>query len=168
MALADQITELCTRSHDSLALLRNYYEHTRHVWRLTQQLIDGGTLVQFRNWNDVKDTVVIEPPEIHALAQTYVTGYLAESVFEKSIAVLEDFIFDLVHIWLADLPDRIPRKARQITYDDVIKARLTDGVDELAGQITTRYCPCGTCVAPGQRLPSGPGPSGPSPAGRMP
>jgi hypothetical protein len=119
MPLADQIRELEQRSLKELNRLRAYYEHTRSVWRLAQQLADEGRKISIRN--PVTDRI-LEAHEIHGLAQTYVTGYLAESVFDKAISLFEDFIFGLLNAWLAAQPLGIPHKDRQLTFRVVFDA----------------------------------------------
>ena len=93
MALADQITALGQSSQQKLTKLRAYYEHTQAVWRLAQQIAGEGRKVSIRN---TETNRILQPDELHGLAQTYVTGYLAESVFDQTISLFEDFFLGSV------------------------------------------------------------------------
>lgn len=119
MPLADQINALGQRSSNELGRLRAYYEHTKSAWRLAQQLADDGRTISIRN---PATDLVLGAAEIHGLAQTYVTGYLAESVFEKSVSLLEDFLFGLLNAWLSAQPLAIPHKERQLTFSVILAA----------------------------------------------
>ena len=119
MPLGDQIDVLGRRAQSELAKLRAYYEHTKSVWRLAQQIIDEGRKVEFRS---PATGQILESPEIHGLAQTYVTGYLAESVFDKTISLFEDFVFGLLSAWLTAQPRGLPHKERKLTYEVVLEA----------------------------------------------
>ncbi len=47
------------------------------------------------------------------LAQKYIAGYLAESVFQIQVALFEDFFFGLLGLWLTAYPDGIPDKGKK-------------------------------------------------------
>jgi hypothetical protein len=108
--LADRIRDLSNRSLTDLAAARAYFEHTKAVWRLAQELTGLGHSFSI----PVSQTdMIITLPELAAQAQGYVALYLAESVFQHFVALLEEFIFELLRLWLSAYPGGIPNKDKK-------------------------------------------------------
>ena len=76
MALIDEITQLRDECLASLDASHNYYTHTKVAWRLVQQLVHQGQDVTIRN--QLTGTIT-DGPALAALAQSYVSGYLASA-----------------------------------------------------------------------------------------
>ena len=125
MPLVDQIRELAGRIQAELQEAHDYYQHTKVAWRLVQQLPDEGQLFSIRNM----DTgTVVGAAELASLAQRYVTGYLAESIFQHYVTLFEDFVFGLLHAWLLVHPTSIPNKKDK----PVALATILDAADKSA------------------------------------
>lgn len=107
MPLADEIRDLTDRIQVDLQKAHDYFQHTKVAWRIVQQLPDDARPIIIRN---LDAGTVVGAAELAGLAQTYVTGYLAESVFQHYVTVFEDFIFALLHAWLSVHPSGIPNK----------------------------------------------------------
>jgi hypothetical protein len=108
VALAQQIGDLADRISADLNAGHDYFEHTKVAWRLVQRLADRpGHPIRIRN----TDTgTVVGAAELAALAQTYLTGYLAESVFQHYVSLFEDFVFGLIGSWLSAYPNSLRGK----------------------------------------------------------
>jgi hypothetical protein len=107
MPLVETIRDLASRIQADLDASHDYFEHTKGAWRLVELLADEGRPIIIQN----PDTgTVADAAELAGRAQGYVTGYLAESVFQHFVALLEDFVFGLLNAWLTAHPSGIPRK----------------------------------------------------------
>jgi hypothetical protein len=104
MAITDQLRDLASRILDSLARGSNYHEHTKLAWRLVQTIVAEGRSIDFEN-TDTGDQA--DGPALAGLSQGYVTGYLAESVFQHYVALFEEYTFELVGLWLMAYPQGI-------------------------------------------------------------
>ncbi len=101
MVLADQIRELTRRVQGELARGSDYYHHTVLAWRLVQRLANSGEVLEYKN-EDTGSSV--DGPALGGLAQGYVKGYLAESVFQHYVSLFEDYVFGLIGLWLMANP----------------------------------------------------------------
>lgn len=59
-------------------------------------------------------------------AERYVVGHLRSSVFQQLVSAFEDFVFDLLRLWLADHPGSLYR--RQVDLETVLNAPDTAAV----------------------------------------
>jgi hypothetical protein len=89
VALADRIKELADGIQADLTAGFDYYEHTKVAWHLFERLSVEGDQVSFQNMDTGTS---IDAPGLAALSQSYVTGYLAESVFQHFVTLFEDFV----------------------------------------------------------------------------
>jgi hypothetical protein len=117
MALRDDIQALTARTLTALEAGHDYYAFTQRMWRLVQQVVDGGR--RFNFWNRTTGTRVDER-QLLARARRYVTEYLASSTFQDFVALFEDFFFGLLRLWLAAYPASLSRK--QIEMSSVLRA----------------------------------------------
>jgi hypothetical protein len=69
-----------------------------------------GTSITFGN---IHTGTAIQAAELPALARSYIKSYLAESVFQHFVAVFEDFVFELLRLWLSAYPAGIPHKGQK-------------------------------------------------------
>jgi hypothetical protein len=117
MALADDIQALANRTLSALDASHDYYTYTKRVWRLLQQIVREGRTFTFRN--PMTGTKVDEQVLL-GRAQLYVTDYLVSSTFQHFVALLEDFLFELLRHWLAAYPASLSRK--QVEMSMILKA----------------------------------------------
>lgn len=111
MALADDIQTLTTRTLSELAESHDYYTFTKRVWRLLQEVVDEGRKLAYLN--PTTGTRVDE----HVLlvrSQRFVAGNLASSSFQHFVSLFEDFIFELLRLWLAAYPASLSKKQVEI------------------------------------------------------
>jgi hypothetical protein len=110
MALANQIQSLADGIQAELRAGYDYYEHTKFAWRSVQELVDEGRSIVVR----VTETgTAVGSAKLARLGQTYVTTYLAESVFQHFVTLFEEFVFGLLHAWLSAHPAGIPFKDKK-------------------------------------------------------
>ena len=110
MPLADQIRDLADRIRADLRAVHDYREHAKASWHLVQMVAERG--YRFGVRNRVTGTF-INSTDLAALSQNYVAGYLTESVFQHLVSFFEDFVFDLLRLWLTAYPAGIPNKDRK-------------------------------------------------------
>jgi hypothetical protein len=55
----------------------------------------------------------VDAAQLANLSKTYERFHLAESVFQHFVALFEDFIFELLRLWLTAYPGGIPNKAEK-------------------------------------------------------
>jgi len=107
MALIDDVTRLRGDILSSLDESHNYYVHTKYVWRLLQEMVRQGRQVTIDN--QVTGTTV-DGAELSSLTQGYVTGYLAAATFQHFVTLFEQFVFDLLRLWLTEHPGSLAGK----------------------------------------------------------
>lgn len=104
MAIGDEIRGLTSRVQAELARASNYQSHTEMAWRLVEKFVARGEKLVDEN-PDTGDRS--DGPTLVALSQSYVTRYLAESVFQTYVSLFEDYIFGLIGSWLMAYPKGI-------------------------------------------------------------
>ncbi|HEY2158639.1 MAG TPA: hypothetical protein VGH33_23615, partial [Isosphaeraceae bacterium] len=128
MPLAGEVEELERRIQADLKKSFDYYEHTKIAWRLIQRLSDEGRPVSVEN---IDTGTVVDGPTLASLAQGYVTGYLAESVFQHLTTLFEDFLFGLLRCWLMAYPAAIPnKKDKPVDLATILDANDRDAIIE--------------------------------------
>lgn len=110
MPLAEAIRDLSDRIQSDLAAARDYFDHTKIAWRVVRDLADQGPAVELPIF---QTNTTMTATDLAARAEGYVTSYLAESVFQHFVALVEDFVFDLLRLWLSAHPAGIPNKDRK-------------------------------------------------------
>jgi len=123
--MAGAIQDLSGRFQVDLATANDYFEHTKAIWRLAQELEDQGIAAEFPILHSGE---VLTVADLIAPSRTYVTTYLAESVFQHFVSLFEDFLFELLRIWLSAYPAGIPNKDRK----PVDLATIIDAPDKQA------------------------------------
>lgn len=125
MPLADQIRGLTNRAQADLLAARVYFEHTKAIWRLAEELTGLGHTYEIA----IAETgMVTTLAELAVQAEDYVAGYLAESVFQHFVSFFEDFVFELLRLWLSAYPAGIPNKDKK----PVDLATIIDAIDKEA------------------------------------
>jgi len=108
--LGIDIQALSDRIHADLRAGYDYYEHSKSSWRLVRRMVRRGTSITFGN---IHTGTSVQAAELPALARSYIKRYLAESVFQHFVALFEDFVFELLRLWLSTYPGGIPNKDRK-------------------------------------------------------
>ena len=110
MSLAVEIQALSDRFQADLRAAHDYYHHTRWAWRLLRSQVFFG--MRFTVRNPVTESIV-DAERLLALSADYESVFLNESVFQHLIALFEDFLFELLRLWLTEYPAGIPNKDRK-------------------------------------------------------
>jgi hypothetical protein len=101
----------------------DYYGHTIDIWQLVQDLAGEGREFSLRNM----DTgTIVDATELARLSSGYVTTYLADAVFQHFVSLFEEFVFELLRLWLLAYPGGIPNKDKK----PVDLALVIDAVDK--------------------------------------
>jgi len=116
MSLARDILELAARSLTALDASHNYYTHTQAVWRLIQQAIKEGSKFTVRN---LTTGTVVDEETLLTLAQQYITEYHTSFTFQHFVTLFEEWLFDLLRLWLSSYPNSLAR--RQIDFNTVLQ-----------------------------------------------
>ena len=106
MALADEIDQLRTRNLKALNASHDYYVHTKYAWRIIQQLIQNGQIINFHNY---LTGMTVTEKYLPSLGQSYVAGYLASARFQHFVSLFEEFVFDLLRLWLNVYPQNLAK-----------------------------------------------------------
>lgn len=67
--------------------------------------------------------------ELAGKARGYVTGQLAEATFQQFISIFENFVFELLRLWLIEHPESLRRK--QVDLESVLNAPDKDAIKRL-------------------------------------
>lgn len=117
MALADDIRDLTADSLARLDRVRDYYFHSREAWD------------ELRAVAATRPAVVITNPEtgtafdyarLAAESRAYTDDFLKPAVLGSLLSVFEDFVFDLLRLWLTAYPGKLHKK--QIELEAVLAA----------------------------------------------
>lgn len=115
MALADDIQNLGTRTHASVAHVLDYYYQSRDVWKLIEDDVLHGR--QFAVQNEAKGTIA-DQTEIAPRIPDYIDKYLRPAAFQQLVTIFEAFFFDLLALWLTEHPGILYRK--QVDLETVL------------------------------------------------
>jgi hypothetical protein len=110
VSLADAVRDLMDRVQADLTASHVNFEDTKAVWRLVGQLNDMGHSYDIQNPDS---STPIPSRDLALRAQGYVRVYLAESVFQQFVSLFEDFVFELLRLWLSAYPAGIPNKDKK-------------------------------------------------------
>src|SRR5436309_15658020 len=102
MPLLDDIRSLSDQVLGRLDAAHEFYVHTRHAWRLVQQLARKGHPVGIV---DLASKRTLSVGDLESRAQRYATIQLPESVFGDLSRCLEDWLLGLIRIWLSAYPE---------------------------------------------------------------
>ena len=83
-----------------------------------------------------RDTgTLVNASDLAALSRGYVAGYLSESVFQHFVSLFEDFVFELLRLWLSAYPAGIPHKDKKpVELATIIDAPDKDAIIEIVLQ----------------------------------
>jgi hypothetical protein len=104
MLIVDRVRDLTSRIRGELLRASDYYTHTETAWRLVESLVLAGREITIEN-ADTESKV--DGPILARLAQSYVAGYLAGSVFQHYVSLFEDYTLGLIGFWLMAHPKGI-------------------------------------------------------------
>jgi hypothetical protein len=117
MALADDIRRLTIRCQSALDAGHDYYAHTKAVWEFFQIAVQAGRTITVQN---AATGSLVDQQGLVARAQGYTTGYLTSTTFQHFVSIFEDFLFDLLRLWLATYP--LSLSDRSLKFGTVLKA----------------------------------------------
>jgi hypothetical protein len=120
------IQALSDRIHAELRAGYDYYEHSKSSWGLVRRMVRRGTSITFGN---IHIGTSVQAANLPALARRYIKSYLAESVFQHFVALYEDFVFELLRLWLTAYSGGIPNTdTKRVELATVIDAPDRDAI----------------------------------------
>lgn len=126
MPLDAEIQALSDRIHADLLAAHDYYHHARLTWRLLRTRTRRGERFTVRN---PMTGTAVDASQLAHLSNTYERFHLAESVFQHFVALFEDFVFELLRLWLTAYPGGIPNKDKEpVELATVIDAPDRDAI----------------------------------------
>jgi hypothetical protein len=126
MALAADLRTLADRSVAALLLGHDYYVHTKVVWRLAEKTVQAGRRFTVRN--NFTGTVV-DQDALVGRTQVYTAEYLTSFTFQQFVSHFEDFVFDLIGLWLTAHPQSLA--AKTIPFGAVMDAPDKDAITRI-------------------------------------
>lgn len=128
MPLADDIRALQNRALSELDAAHDYYTDTKVAWLIVRRLIASGRRVRVRNRATGTETT---EADLAAKAPGYVAEQLAAATFQQFISIFENFVFDLLRLWLGAHPQSLGGKKFDLPFGDVLDAPDKDAVVSL-------------------------------------
>lgn len=116
MPLADNINSLTERSLAELDASHDYYIHTLNLWRMLEELIAKGAKLTIRNQATGS---VVDQDALLGKTQSYVADYLRAATFQHFVSLFEDYLFDLLRLWLTAYPHSLAR--RQVDLGTILQ-----------------------------------------------
>lgn len=99
---------LAVRSLTGLSSGHDYYVHTKVAWRLAEKVVAVGPRFTIRN----KITgSLVDQDDLVRRGQDYATVYLRWFTFQHFVSQFEDFLFDLLGLWLTAHPQGLAGKS---------------------------------------------------------
>jgi hypothetical protein len=128
MALADDIRALRDRVLADLNAAHDYYTDTIIAWRIVYKAVQAG--YTFSIQNTATGTVTTQA-DLASKAGGYVVEQLAEATFQQFISIFENYLFDLLRLWLMAYPRNLV--GRKVDFKAVLDAPDKDAIALLVG-----------------------------------
>jgi hypothetical protein len=125
VSLGIDVKALADRADADLVAGHDYYHHTRLSWRLLRARARRGGPFTIRN---PATGTIAKAAQLVELSVSYESVRLTESVFQHFVALFEDFVFELLRLWLSAYPGGIPNKDKK----DVELTTVIDAPDREA------------------------------------
>lgn len=126
MPLADDIRALRDRVLSDLNSAYDYYTDTKIAWDIVRQVIATGHTFSIRN---MTTQTVTTQMDLGNKSRAYVAERLAEATFQQFVSLLENFVFDLLRLWLMAHPQSLSGK--KIDFRAVLDAPDKDAITSL-------------------------------------
>lgn len=117
MPLADDIRALQTRTTTELDASHDYFTFSMRVWDSMQRAVRDGA--RFR-YNNPSTGTRVNQTQLVARSGGYIAQNLLPSTFQHFVSIFEDFVFDLLRLWLSAYPRSLSRK--QLEFGVVLDA----------------------------------------------
>jgi hypothetical protein len=126
MGLSDDVQTLRNRVLADLVSAHDYYADTKTAWRLVHRFIAAGQL--FKNQNTTTGTITTHV-ELAAKARGYVAEQLTEATFQQFISIFENWLYDLLRLWLTAYPGSLGRK--MVDFKSILELPDKDAITQL-------------------------------------
>jgi hypothetical protein len=126
MTLADDIRALRSRALADLDAAHEYYTDTKIAWDIVGENIHAGRQFAIRN---AATGAVTTQDDLANKADGYVSVQLAGATFQQFIATFENYLLDLLRLWLTAYPQSLASKT--IDFKTVLEAPDKDAITDL-------------------------------------
>jgi hypothetical protein len=123
MALADDIRMLRDRVLAELNAAHDYYTDTKIAWGIVHKVVRAGQTFSIRN---MTTGTVTTQADLAIKSRGYVAEQLAEATFQLFISIFENYLFDLLRLWLMAYPRNLIGK--KVDFKDVLDAPDKDAI----------------------------------------
>lgn len=123
MLLIDDIQALRDRVLDELNAAHDYFTDTKSAWHIVHNAIMSG--YTFSVDNLVTGTVTTQA-DLLGKSRGYVASQLAEATFQQFISIFENFIADLLRLWLLAYPRSLSGK--MVDFTTILDAPDKDAI----------------------------------------
>jgi hypothetical protein len=101
----------------------DYYTDTKIAWRIVQKFVRSGGAFSSRS---MATGTVTTQAELAGKARGYVVEQLAEATFQQFISIFENYLFDLLRLWLVAYPQNLIGK--KVDFKAVLDAPDKDAI----------------------------------------
>src|SRR6266849_5830764 len=123
MTLAADIQALRDRVLADLNAAHNYHEDTKTAWRMVVERVTAGESLSIQN---VVTGDVTTQVDLAAKAKIYVSQHLTEATFQQFMSIFENFLFDLLRLWLLAYPRNLVGK--KVDFQTILDAPDKDAI----------------------------------------
>lgn len=106
-----------------LGAAHDYYTDTKIAWGIVAHTIAAGRTLSVQN---MATGTVTTHLDLASKARGYVAEQLAEATFQQFISIFENFVFDIVRLWLTAYPKN--PGGRKVEFKDVLEAPDKDAI----------------------------------------
>ena len=117
MALVDDIRTLKERVLAELTAAHDYFESSKFGWNIVREVVKSGATFSIKN---TATGTEITQAALAANAPRYVAEHLAQATFQQFVSVFENYILDLLRLWLAAYPRSMNKK--QVEFEAILDA----------------------------------------------
>jgi hypothetical protein len=117
MPLADDIRNLRDRVLADLSAAHDYYTDAQTAWGIVREVIAAGKTFSIQNHST---GTVTTQAELARKSRGYVTEQLTHATFQQFISIFENYLFDLLRLWLMAYPQSLSGK--KVDFDKILEA----------------------------------------------
>lgn len=111
MALAEKIAVLRERALAELVEAHDYYSHTKLAWETLIGVVAAGRTLSVRN---LATGTLSTESDLVDKSRGYIAKQLAEATFQQFLSLFENFLFDLLRLWLLEYPRSLIKRQIQL------------------------------------------------------
>ena len=123
MKPADEIRAARDRAQADLDEAHDYYYDTTTAWGIVQVAVASGLVAETAN---VLTGTTTTDAQLVLKAQKYVDVHILESTFQQFLSIFEEFLFELIRVWLTAYPRNLAGK--KLDFKAVLELEDRDAI----------------------------------------